>query len=84
MKQPQSRARTTSDVIISSLAAYSIEFVQEAVYHVAFAAPAPAVLVVLAFTKARGMTRTILFATGLLLFVVLYIVSYGLFCVGCT
>jgi hypothetical protein len=40
----------------------------------------PAVLVVLAFTKARGTTRIILVGTALLLLVVLFYASFIFFC----
>jgi len=40
----------------------------------------PAVLVVLAFTKARGTTRIILVGTALLLLLVLFYASFIFFC----
>ena len=53
---------------------------RDLIYHLAVAAPVPAVLVILAFTKARGTTRIILVATALLLFVVLFYGSFIFFC----
>jgi hypothetical protein len=62
----------------------AIAFAQEAVYHLAIAAPLPAVLVVLAFVKARRETRVVLLSCSLVLFVLIYVVSYMFFCVGCS
>jgi hypothetical protein len=44
----------------------------------------PVILVVLAFAKARGLMTIVLLASSLVLFVLLYVVSYMFFCVGCT
>jgi hypothetical protein len=44
----------------------------------------PALLVVLAFTKVRGYAATFLVGTAILLFVVLFFVSYMLFCNACS
>jgi len=50
-------------------------------YNLAFAAPVPAILVVLAFTKARdAVTRIALVCSALVLFVVLLFVSFMFFC----
>ncbi len=46
--------------------------------------PVPGILIILALAKARGKTRIALLASSLLLFVLIYLVSYMLFCVGCT
>jgi hypothetical protein len=53
----------------------------ELLYHIAVAAPVPAILVVLAFTKARdAVTRIILVGSALLLLVVLFCASFIFFC----
>ena len=44
------------------------------------AAPVPLLLVVLAFTKARGMTRVLLLVTAPLLFVVLFFATFLFYC----
>jgi hypothetical protein len=54
------------------------------VYHLLVAMPVPGILVVLALMKARGGTRIALLASSVLLFVLVYVVSYMFFCVGCT
>jgi hypothetical protein len=54
------------------------------VYHLLVAAPLPAILVVLAFATTRGQMKVALLATSILLFVLIYFVSYVVFCVGCT
>jgi hypothetical protein len=61
-----------------------IEFTREAAYHLLVALPIPSILVGLAFLKARNGTRVALLAGSLVLFVVIYVVSYMLFCIGCT
>ena len=53
------------------------------IYHLAVAAPVPAVLVILAFVKARGVTRAFLLAIALLLLVVLFYASFMFFCNVC-
>jgi hypothetical protein len=52
----------------------------ESFYNLAVAAPVPVLLIVLAFTKARGLARLLLVATALLLFLTTYIVSLFFFC----
>jgi hypothetical protein len=54
------------------------------VYHLLVAAPVPGILVVLAFVKVRGQATVVLLISSLLLFVLIYLVSYVFFCVGCT
>jgi len=44
----------------------------------------PGILVVLAFVKVRGQARVVLVSSSLLLLVLIYLVSYMFFCVGCT
>jgi hypothetical protein len=61
-----------------------IDFAHEAVYHLLVAAPVPGILVVLAFVKVRGQATVVLLISSLLLFVLIYLVSYVFFCVGCT
>jgi hypothetical protein len=61
-----------------------IEFTREAAYHLLVALPIPVILVGLAFLKTRNETRVALLASSLVLFVVIYVVSYIFFCVGCT
>lgn len=61
----------------------AIEFAREAVYHVLVAAFVPGILVVLALVKARGEASVILLSISLLLFVLIYVISYLFFCVGC-
>ena len=61
-----------------------IDFGHEAVYHLLVAAPVPGILVVLAFVKVRGQARVVLLSSSLLLLVLIYVVSYMFFCVGCT
>jgi inner membrane protein involved in colicin E2 resistance len=46
--------------------------------------PVPAIFIVLGFVKARDETRVALLAGSLVLFVVIYVVSYMFFCVGCS
>jgi hypothetical protein len=62
----------------------AIEFTREAAYHLLVALPIPSILVGLAFLKTRNGTRVALLAGSLVLFVVIYVVSYMFFCVGCT
>ena len=55
----------------------------EGLYNLAVAAVVPALLIVLAFTKARGMSRLGLVVAAPLMFVVLLFVSLFFFCDGC-
>ncbi len=62
----------------------SQETALEALYHVAFAAPVPLILLVLAYRAEARSARAALLLTSLTLFGLLYVASYALFCVGCT
>ena len=55
----------------------------EALLHAAVALPAPALLAFAASRAPAGATRIALAAMALVLFAVLFIASYGLFCLGC-
>ena len=59
------------------------EYAVEAVYHALFAAPIPAILGVIGF-RVRGGVGALLIASALVLFVVMFFLSYALFCIGCT
>ena len=54
-----------------------------AIYNLAVAAVLPVLLIVLAFTNARGMTRLGLIVAAPFMFVLLLFVSLFFFCDGC-
>ena len=62
----------------------SIGLEREALYHVAFAAPIPLILAVLAVGRQSSWPRATLLVVSVALFLVLYMLSYTIFCVACT
>jgi hypothetical protein len=54
------------------------------VYHALVAAPIPLIVGVLAFRAHTPVVRVVLIAASIVLFVVLFWVSYFFLCVGCT
>jgi hypothetical protein len=61
-----------------------MEFAEEAVYHVLVALPIPMVIAVFAFRAHAPTIRVMLIAAGVVVFLVVFWLSYFLFCIGCT
>jgi hypothetical protein len=61
-----------------------VEFADEAVYHVLVALPIPLIIAVLAFRVHAPTIRVMILAVDVVVFLVMFWLSYFLFCVGCT
>jgi hypothetical protein len=60
-----------------------VEFLKEALYHVAFATPVPLALALVAFRTRSRSVRTLLLLAVIPLFGLIWFVSYLIFCVRC-
>jgi hypothetical protein len=61
-----------------------MEFAEEAVYHVLVALPIPLMMAVFAIRVHAPAVRVMLLAAGVLVFLVVFWLSYFVFCIGCT
>jgi hypothetical protein len=61
-----------------------VEFAEEAVYHALVSLPIPLIIAVFAFRVHAPAIPVLLLAAAVVVFLVVFWLSYFLFCIGCT